>query len=283
LFSLFGALSPENASVSFELQLACHGDLADSFLPPRLRSDFPMARWLREKTAIKDVIEACGVPHPEVDLIVVSHQDEGGAFPVDLRWQVVAPARIDVYGVPAPPQIFPSAPRLQTRHFDRFVTDGHLGKLARNLRLLGLDTSYAREADDRFLLRIMAEEDRALLTRDRRLLMHSVVRIGYCPRSADPEEQTAEVLRRFGLLDPPNQLAPFTRCAECNGFLKTVPKTEVLERLSREPLTLLYYDEYRMCSTCSRIYWAGSHFRKLARRVHKLLGHSIGTGEGQPQ
>jgi uncharacterized protein with PIN domain len=257
--------------VTFEIELAFHGDLADFFLPSRIRGKFLIVRQLREKTAVKDVIEACGVPHPEVDLIVVSLREGEDLFPVDFHWRATAPARIDIYGFPAPLEIFPSAPRLQMPRFDRFVTDGHLGKLARNLRLLGLDTVYAREADDRRLLEIMAAENRALLTRDRRLLMHSVVTHGFCPRSGDPEQQTEEVLRRFGLLDSPSPLAPFNRCLECNGLLRSVPKADVLERLAGEPLTLRYYNDYRMCSACGRIYWPGTHFRKLASRVSKFI------------
>ncbi|MGA9578831.1 MAG: Mut7-C RNAse domain-containing protein [Terrimicrobiaceae bacterium] len=257
---------------SFEIQLTYHGDLT-GFLPSRMRGKLPIVRQLREKTAVKDVIEACGVPHPEIDLIVVTPPDAGDSFSVDFQWQAVGPSRIDAYGFPAPSDVLPSAPRLQTPHFDRFVTDGHLGKLARNLRLLGLDTAYAREADDRLLLEVMALENRALLTRDRRLLMHSVVRHGFCPRSTDPEEQTQEVLRRFGLLGSPGALAPFSRCLECNGLLQSIPKADVLERLAGEPLTLRYYDDYRMCSTCGRIYWAGTHFSKLVSRVSKFIGH----------
>jgi uncharacterized protein with PIN domain len=119
----------------------------------------------------------------------------------------------------------------------------------------------------------MIVEDRAILTRDRRLLMHSVVRHGFCPRSCDPEAQTAEVLRRFSLLAPPGGLAPFTRCLECNGLLQAVPKEDVLERLAGEPLTLRYYDVYRQCTMCGRIYWAGTHFDKLAKRVSKFVGN----------
>ena len=257
--------------MSFEVQLVFDGGLAGFFLPSQLRGEIPIPRRLREKTSVKDVIEACGVPHPEVDLIVVSSSSGEVTFDVDFRWQVETPIRLDVYGIPAPPDILPDAPRLQTPRFHRFVADGHLGKLARNLRLLGLDTFYAHEADDRLLLQIMAAEDRALLTRDRRLLMHSIVRHGFCPRSVDPEEQTTEVLRRFGLLDSPSPLAPFIRCLECNGLLKSVQKAEVVERLAGEPLTLRYYDDFRLCSTCGRIYWAGTHFDKLAKRVSKFI------------
>ena len=259
--------------MSFELQLVFHCDLAGFFLPSQLRGKVPIVREIRERTSVKDVIEACGVPHPEVDLIAVSCPNGEICSDVDFRWQVEAPIRLDVYGFPAPSDFLPSAPRLQTRRFDRFVADGHLGKLARNLRLLGLDAFYEAEANDRRLLEIMTAEDRAILTRDRRLLMHSVVRHGFCPRSSDPEEQTAEVLRRFGSLYSPSAVAPFTRCLECNGLLESVPKEKVLERLAGEPLTLRYYDVYRQCATCRRIYWAGTHVDKLASRVSKFVEH----------
>jgi uncharacterized protein len=257
--------------VSFEVQLVFHGGLAGFFLAPRLRQQVPIVRNLREKTSVKDVIEACGVPHPEVDLIVVSSLDGATSYDVDFRWHVETPVRLDVYGFPAPADVLPAALRLQTPRFDRFVADGHLGKLARNLRLLGFDTIYEVGANDRRLLELMIAEDRAVLTRDRRLLMHSVVRHGFCPRSSDPEAQTAEVLRRFGAFDSPGAVAPFTRCLECNGLLESVPKEKVLKRLAGEPLTLRYYDVYRQCATCGRIYWAGTHFDKLASRVSKFI------------
>ena len=256
-------------TVNSEVQLVFHGDLAEVFVAPGLRRKLPVVRQLREKTAVKDVIEACGVPHPEVDLIVVTSGKH--PFPVDFRWQVEAPVRLDVYGYSISSDIFPSAPRLQTRGCDRFIADGHLGKLARNLRLLGLDTFYTPEAEDRFLLQIMEADNRALLTRDRRLLMHARVRHGFCPRSVHPEDQTTEVLNRFGLRDSPRLIVPFLRCLECNGLLKGVPKKEVLEQLAGEPLTLRYYNEYRMCSACGRIYWPGTHLEKLARRVARFV------------
>jgi uncharacterized protein len=258
--------------MSFRLQLSFDPSLAGFFLSESRRAS-PIVRNLREKTAIKDVIEACGVPHPEIDLIVVSDPGGEGAFSADFRWQAAGPARIDVYGFAAPADVLPLAPRLQDRHFKRFVADGHLGKLARNLRLLGLDTAYRREADDRFLIRTMLAENRAILTRDRRLLMHSVVQHGYCPRSAQPREQTGEILRRFGLLDLPGSIAPFTRCLECNGLLQPATKDQVCDRLSGEPLTLRFHDHFSTCSNCRRIYWEGNHFAELEKKVSELLTH----------
>jgi uncharacterized protein len=257
--------------MKIELQINFYGDLAGFFLPARLRASSTVIRELREKTSVKDVIEACGVPHPEVDLIVVRSSREEDFVSVDFQWHVETSARIDVYGVPAPSDILPLVPRLQARRYERFVADGHLGGLARNLRLLGFDTCYEPKVDDRRLLEIMSSENRAILTRDRRLLMHSIVKHGFCPRSSDPERQTSEVLRRFGLADPPGSIVPFTRCLECNGLLETARKQEVSRRLAAEPRTLLYYDDYRVCATCGRIYWPGSHFAKLAERVSRLV------------
>ena len=246
----------------FEVALTFHGGLS-YFLRREHRESGSLRRTLAEKTAVKDVVESCGVPHPEVDLIAVD-----GVGPVDFSWQVAGPATLEVYGVSAPAAVFPDAPRLQGPAPVRFVADGHLGKLVRNLRLLGFDTAYERDADDPRLLQIMAAEDRTLLTRDRPLLMHGIVRHGYCPRSDESEEQTGEVLRRFGLRPVP--AAFFTRCLHCNGMLVPVAKAEVADALADEPLTLRYHDDFRRCAGCQRVYWPGTHTPKLAALAARL-------------
>jgi uncharacterized protein len=257
--------------MTFEVAINFHGDLACFFLRRKWRGLSPVIRILHEKSAVKDVIEACGIPHPEVDLILINSSNEDSGLCVDFGWQIQTSTRIDVYGFPAPQKLLPLCPRLQARCFERFVADGHLGELARNLRLLGLDTAYEPLANDPRLLELMSGEDRAILTRDRCLLMHSIVQHGFCPRSSDPERQTIEVLHRFGLSGPSGPVQPFTRCLECNGRLATTRKEHVSGRLAAEPRTLLYYDDYRTCTTCGRIYWAGSHFAKLAERVSRLV------------
>ena len=157
--------------------------------------------------------------------------------------------------------------RLQTICVKRFIADGHLGKLARDLRLLGFDVAYNPHAQDRQLLQTMKTENRALLTRDRRLLMHAVVQTGYCPRSQNADEQTIEVIRRFDIFD---SIAPFTRCLRCNASLQKVTKADVIEKL--EPLTKIYYEQFRRCTGCGQVYWAGSHFSKLQKRLEQIRG-----------
>src|SRR5205823_1490469 len=184
----------------FTVRLDLHGDL-DFFLRTEARGQ-RIERSLSEKTSVKDVIESCGVPHPEVDLILVNKE------PVEFSHLIAKDADIDLYSMQSQYQLFKEK-RLQVRSVKRFVVDGHLGMLARNLRLLGFDAAYDSQAQDRQLLSVMEREDRALLTRDRRLLMHAIVRHGYCPRSQDPDNQTIEVIGRFGLFD---SITPFTRC-----------------------------------------------------------------------
>jgi uncharacterized protein with PIN domain len=244
-----------DASDRFTVVLSFDGDLA--FFVKQRKPEMPIVRRLERKTSVKDVIESCGVPHPEVDLIVCN------GHPVDFSFQLETHARIDIH--PISTQLFPGF-RLQERNVRTFVADGHLGKLARELRLLGVDVSYQNDAGDRDLLARMIQENRALLTRDRPLLMHRVVKNGYFPRSQNPLEQTVEVIRRFEL---GQGLAPFTRCLRCNGLLTTVPKESVIEQL--EPLTRLYYNDFQKCSRCGRPYWRGSHVDKLQQKLELIM------------
>ena len=240
----------------FTIRLTFHGDLC-FFRGSRPGGEI-VERTVHEKTSVKDVIESCAVPHPEVGSILVDGQ------PVNFAHVVEKDAMVDVYPVQSLPTQFEKH-QLQIHCIKRFVVDGHLGKLARNLRLLGFDVAYDQQAQDRQLLGVMESEDRALLTRDRRLLMHAIVKAGYCPRSQNSDEQTIEVIHRFDLFD---SIAPFTRCLRCNAPLQEVAKADVIEKL--EPLTKIYYERFRRCTGCGQIYWAGSHFSKLQKRLDEI-------------
>ena len=224
-----------------------------------------LVREMKERTSVKDLIEACGVPHTEVDRVLVNGK------PVNFSYVLDENASIEVHSVNVT-QHNPSGEQLQSRSIKKFVVDGHLGKLARNLRLLGFDVFYANTAEDRQLLEVMQGEARALITRDRRLLMHSIVEHGYCPRSGDGGEQTIEVLRRFDL---EKAIEPFTRCLDCNARLETVEKNKVIDRL--EPLTKVYYENFRRCLGCGKIFWGGSHFDKLRGCAQSMRAKLRGT------
>jgi uncharacterized protein len=240
----------------FTVRLRFHGDL-NVFLGSRA-GDAVIERQLAEKTSIKDVIESCGVPHPEVDLILVDEQTVG------FDHTLANDTKVEVFPVENR-GTDRTEKRLQTIGITRFVADGHLGGLTRNLRLLGFDVAYRQSADDRQLLQVMVRENRALLTRDRRLLMHAIVQHGYCPRSQNADEQTIEIVRRFDLSE---LIVPFTRCLRCNAPLEAAAKADVIDKL--EPLTKIYYDQFRRCPGCKQIYWSGSHFPKLQKRIEEI-------------
>jgi len=240
----------------FKVRLRFHGDL-NIFLGSKV-GDPVIERPLAEKTSIKDVIESCGVPHPEVDLILVDDQTVG------FDHTLASDAKVEIFPVENR-GTDRTEKQLQTIGITSFVADGHLGGLTRNLRLLGFDVAYPKSADDRQLLEVMVRENRALLTRDRRLLMHAIVQHGYYPRSQNANEQTIEVVRRFDLSE---LIAPFTRCLRCNALLEEATKAEVIDEL--EPLTKIYYDQFRRCPHCKQIYWPGSHFSKLQKRIEEI-------------
>jgi uncharacterized protein with PIN domain len=210
--------------------------------------------------SVKDMIESLGVPHTEVVLILIN-----GA-PVDFSHPVRDGDRVSVYpafrtlNISRLPQL---RPPLQAT---RFVVDGHLGRLAAYLRMLGFDTSYETTSDDEELSRISHDEERILFTRDCGLLKRSAVVYGYFVRATEPEQQVAEVLRRFDLF---SAACPFRRCLRCNALLDSVAKETITERLQTK--TRRYYDEFRICPACNRIYWAGSHYQRMQRFVEQLL------------
>ncbi len=211
--------------------------------------------------SVKDAIEAQGVPHAEVELILAN------ASSVGFDYQLQDGDRLSVYPVF---ESFDVGALIKLREAplrrNRFVVDVNLGKLARWLRLLGFDTLYSNDFADAEVVRLAAEQDRIVLTRDRRLLHHKAVTHGYWVRSVDPERQVAEVVRRFQL---ERAVMPFHRCLKCNGLIRPVDKRAVVDRL--EPKTRRYYDEFHQCSQCGKVYWQGPHYGRLEETVRRLL------------
>jgi len=201
-----------------QLAFRFHGDL--NFFLSRDRRDQLLSVPYAGRTSVKDAIEARGVPHPEVALIVVN-----GA-PVDFAYAVQPHDAIEVY--PADVAAAMSFPPLLPPPAPRFVLDQHLGRLAERLRLLGFDTLYRNDYHDPELARIAHDEQRILLTRDLGLLKRSAVIYGAFVRATDPDQQVIEIVRRWDLFDA---LTPFRRCMRCNGLLEPVSKAEIAEQL----------------------------------------------------
>jgi len=228
----------------------------NDFLPYESRGK-ELTRRFTVSGSVKDFVESFGVPHTEVDLVLANGE------PVDFAYAVRDADRISVY--PAFESLdISSVSRVRPRPLRdlRFVMDVHLGRLAAYLRLAGFDALYGNRAGDAELAGIVARERRVLLTRDRYLLMRTAVERGYWVRSTEPRKQLLEVVRRFDLA---GSMRPFTRCLDCNTLLEEASREAVLNRV---PPGIAHKDAFRMCPSCQRVYWEGSHHARMSELLH---------------
>ena len=229
----------------------------NEFLPPQRRRD----REVRHPrpTPAGDLLRSMGVPITEVDLILVNGES------VDTAHPVAEGDRVSVYPVFESFDITPLQ-RLRTRPLrrPRFLLDVHLGRLARLLRMLGIDAAYHADAGDDELRETARREGRALLSRDRDLVAHPDLDRAYLVRSQRPDEQLREVLERFQLQ---GCARPLTRCLRCNTTLEAAAAGEVRDRIP--PRVLERHREFRRCPVCRRVYWMGTH----AERMTAMLLH----------
>lgn len=246
---------------------------------PRFRFHAPLDALLRpaqrgrafdwccaENATAKHAIEALGVPHTEVGQVLVDGR------PTGLGHLLRETDAIDVFAAmpstPAPGEPSP-----------KFLADAHLGGLARRLRLLGFDTELARDAPDHSLADLADGDGRILLSRDRELLKHRRVARGRYVRARSTDEQLREIVAHFGLRE---RMLPFSRCLECNALLRPAHRAEVADRLP--PRVAEEQTEFTTCTGCGRVYWPGSHWRRLRAVVDALADAAEGDrcADGDP-
>lgn len=233
-----------------------YGSLNDVLLP--VQREQCIAYAFDESAAIKDPIEALGIPHTEVKYILVNNT------PVDFTYRLQAGDEVKVYGIDVNlAQAQSLQPVLPAQL--RFAADVHLGKLARRLRLLGLDCLYDNRLTERNLLDASIHQQRILLTRSTGLLKHKALQWGHWLRSTDSDKQAKEVIQRYELA---NSLAPFKRCTVCNGLLQPVSKAAVEDHLL--PRTKLDFNDFWQCEHCRHIYWQGSHYERMLEFIKGL-------------
>lgn len=238
-----------------EVSFRFYAQLND-FLPPR-EPGRRISRVLPARASVKDAIEALGIPHPEVDVILVNGRTEGFAYRLEDTDDVAVYPRfrsIELTGLRRagadPPQPV------------RFALDVHLGKLASLLRVAGFDSVVLENDAD--VANTAAREERVLLTRDIGLLKRSIVRHGHWVRQTDPEEQLVEILQQYDLV---GRMNPFRRCMRCNTIVVPAEAAAVADRLP--PRARAAFREFRRCPGCARVYWQGSHYDRLAELLQR--------------
>ncbi len=213
---------------------------------------------------VKDAIEALGVPHAEIDLILVNGSS------VDFSYHLIEGDKISVYPVFESLDISEiTRIRPKPMREPKFVLDVHLGKLCKYLRILGLDSVYRNNFEDSEIVNISVDEKRIILTRDIGILKNGAVTHGYWLRSQNPGEQLKEVIRRFDLQ---SSILPFHRCTVCNGIVEIVNKEKIEHLLENN--TKKYFNKFFRCASCKKIYWEGSHFKSMLEFVDRILTKS---------
>lgn len=216
--------------------LRVHGRLTRFIAPARRGIAFEIT--FDGRPAVKDPIEAVGVPHAEIGSLVIDGMRSA------LTRRIDGGESIDVHPVA----------RQDAGTPPRFLLDVHLGRLAGDLRLAGIDTAYDPMLDDRGLRARAVAEGRVLLTRDTGLLKCRGLPAAAFVYATDPREQLAEVVRRFDLAP---HARPFARCSRCNGEVQPVPAEAVAAQVPERVRSRVH--DFSRCCGCGRIYWRGTH------------------------
>jgi uncharacterized protein with PIN domain len=234
-------------------------ELNDFLAPERRRRDFavPCAR----AATTKHMIEALGVPHTEVELILLNGESVG------LDRLLADGDRVSVYPKFETLDVTPLL-RVRDRPLrePRFVADAHLGGLARLLRMAGFDTLYDNRFHDPEIVALALREGRIVLTRDRELLKRRDVTHGCYVHALKPAQQLREL---FARLDLGRSVRPFRLCLNCNAPLRPIDKALVADRLP--PNVRACYERFSTCDVCRGVFWDGSHWRRMRALLDQLL------------
>jgi len=213
-----------------------------------------------DRASVKDIIESYGIPHTEIDLILVNGKS------VRFDYLVNDGDDISVYPV------FESLDITNIQHLrpkplrnPKFIADVHLGRLARYLRMMGFDVLYKNDFDDKEIVTFSLSERRAILTKDRGILKRNEVTHGYWIRSTKVKEQVIEVIKRFDLK---NNIKEFSRCIECNSALESIPKSKIIAGLP--PKVSKSQESFFICPYCQKIYWKGTHHQKMLSFIQSV-------------
>ncbi|MBE9503090.1 MAG: twitching motility protein PilT [Proteobacteria bacterium] len=236
-----------------KVNLIIHGSLND-FLEPANKTNSVEYKY-GLSLSVKDAIEAIGIPHPEVGLILI------GDLSVDFSYLLRDGETIEVYPHLNHPsvgtdKVLPFLPDGKAS----FILDVHLGRLAHYLRIAGFDSLYyPKDPGDSHIAQIAEAENRIVLTRDMGLLKRSAVSYGHWLRNTESRAQFREVVHYYNLRKDFN---PFSRCVKCNGLIKRVEKASIEEFLPHG--IKRDFNEFYQCSHCGQIYWQGSHYKGLS-------------------
>jgi len=248
----------QNNDLLKNIHFRCYAELNDFLSEKRKNRQFQYG--LKTPISLGEAIESLGIPFSEIDLILVNSQT------VSLGYQLQENDYVSVY----PTFETLDISSLKDAHksplrITRFILDAHLGKLAKYLRMLGFDTLFRNDFEDSEIIDISVEEKRIILTRDKHLLNSKKISHGYYVRSTEKHEQLKEVVQKFDLY---SQFKSFSRCMTCNTELVSKKNSEISDEVPAD--VAQYFEEFYYCPSCNKVYWKGSHFKKMESLIRQL-------------
>lgn len=243
--------------MSFSANYHFYAELND-FLSTKERNK-AIKHTFNNSPVVKDSVEALGIPHPEVAIVMVNNKLVG------FDYKVQDGDSINVFPYYYHPDLQPIN-QISPDNKPGFILDVHLGGLTRYLRMAGFDTLYNNEDwGDKYIADTGGKENRIVLSRDVGLLKRSSVIYGYYLRKKNSLDQFKEIVNRYQLKQ---YFAPFSVCIKCNGKIQAIAKTEVANLL--EEGTKKEHDKFWQCTDCKQVYWEGTHFKKMEVLIQNI-------------
>jgi uncharacterized protein with PIN domain len=247
-------------SIKKYLLFRFYAELND-FLPSH-RKQKTFEECFKTPLTVGETLVSLGIPFSEVDMILVN------GVSVGMNHQLSEYDRISVYPKFESLDISANS-KLRERPLreSKFILDCHLGKLTKYLRMLGFDCLYKNHMDDDVIIEIARRDGRIILTRDKLLLKSTRVTHGYYVRAIEKHAQLCEVVEKFDLY---SQFKSFTRCMTCNHPLQAVQKEDILNKIDEDTASI--FQDFYLCPHCDKVFWKGSHFKRMEEFVRGLLG-----------
>jgi len=250
-----GDASDERESVARVATFRFYAELNDFIAAHRCQREFAID--CAADASVKHVIEAIGVPHTEIDLILINGISTGFDQRLQPGDRVSVYPKFEAFDISAMLRL-----RAHPLRVTRFVADAHLGGLARLLRMAGFDTLYTNPLDDAMIERIAERDGRIVLTRDRELLKRRSISHGCYVHALKPDRQLGEI---FARLDLASSMRPFSLCLDCNAPLRSIDKALVEPALP--PRVRERFQRFSTCDVCQRVFWEGSHWQRMRERL----------------
>jgi len=149
---------------------------------------------------------------------------------------------------------------MENRNHVEFICDSMFGKLAKWLRMAGYSAVYLNGYERKsFIDNLHPAPDQILITGDRKIT-------GSGSNAFFLDEiyvaKQFDVIKEKFKLDYKNA---FSLCMECNYPLKPAEKEKNREKIP--DYVYKNFNEFKVCEKCGRIYWQGSHYQEMMKKL----------------